>query len=252
MRRAVWRAGGAACLCVLAACATSPPPRIAYHPEAHPGVRRIVIVDAGPTRLGFTSSATQGIAQAMSGHFLSLVALTPVLLVALGADKLLEEELNVRVQSVPFDYGDALAEALAVRLTAGGYDVARVSVPRPGSSDGRGWIDDYRGWIGAGDAVLDVAAPHAGYTAISAWEDYRPVAVVCVRMVLPSQRRIALRECYWHGLSLPQYDTFQITTNGLPGFASWDELIAVPAKTADGLRRSAKAIAEHIASDLGP
>jgi hypothetical protein len=71
-------------------------------------------------------------------------------------------------------------------------------------------------------------------------------------MVLPSQRRIALRECYWHGLSLPQYDTFQITTDGLPGFASWDELIAVPAKTADGLRRSAKAIAEHIASDLRP
>lgn len=252
MRRAVWRAGGAACLCVLAACVTSPPPRIAYHPEAHPGVRRIVIVDAGPTRLQFTSGATRDTGQALRTHYLAFIALTPVLLVTLAADRLLEEELNARIRSVPFDYGDTLAEALAERLSAAGYVVARASVPRPGSSDGRGWIDDYRGWIGAGDAVLDVAAPHAGYTAISAWEDYRPVAVVCVRMVLPSQRRIALRECYWHGLSLPQYDTFQITTDGLPGFASWDELIAVPAKTADGLRRSAKAIAEHIASDLGP
>ena len=252
MRRAVWRAGGAACLCVLAACATSPPPRIAYHPAPRAGARRIVIVDAGPTRLHFASGASQSFAKGIVDNPLGGILLAPVLLVALAADKVFEAELDARVQSVSFDYGEALAQALAARLAASGYNVERVSFVRRASSDGRGWIDDYRRWIGAGDAVLDVAAPMAGYTTFSTQGGYRPAAIACVRMVLPPQRRIVLRECYSHDLPVLRHDAVQVAGDGLPGFASWGALIAVPTEAADGLRRSALAIADQIAIGLRP
>jgi len=162
-----------------------------------------------------------------------------------------ESKFNTLLEQESFIYQDELLKSLSDRLTAGGYVVSTVAVPRSGAD----YLKVYpKGDENKVDAYLDVVVTGYGYVAagIGSSTPYRPIDGIKVRLVRASDSKVLMEDMVVFNPVGPAVASNIVTVPPNPDytFQDFDALTADPAAMTKGLKDSIDQSADAVAKLL--
>jgi hypothetical protein len=162
-----------------------------------------------------------------------------------------ESKFNTLLGQESFIFQDELLKSLSDKLTANGYAVSTVAVPRTST----GFLKAYpKGDETKVDAYLDVVVTGYGYIAagIGSSTPYRPVDVMNVRLVRAADSKILMEDTVVFNPVGPALATNIVTVPPNPDytFQDFDALTADPAAMTKGLKDSVDQSADAAAKLL--
>jgi len=144
-----------------------------------------------------------------------------------------------------FDHHAAFVAALSASLVEAGYKVTLLDAQRPNTEFLAAYPD-----LGGADAILDTYSGSVGYMSAGASTPYRPTAWVAARMVTAGESRTVFADQIFVNAFGNPRDAITLEAPSGYAFASFDNLVADPARTADGLSLALKTVAAEIARQL--
>jgi hypothetical protein len=162
-----------------------------------------------------------------------------------------ESKFNTLLGQESFIYQDELLKSLSAKLTAGGYVVSMVAVPRSGAD----YLKTYpKGGENKVDAYLDVVVTGYGYVAagIGSSTPYRPIDGIKVRLVRALDSKVLMEDTVVFNPVGPAVASNIVTVPPNPEytFEDFDALTADPVAMTKGLKDAIDQSADAVAKLL--
>jgi hypothetical protein len=158
-----------------------------------------------------------------------------------------ESKFNTLLGQESFIFQDQLMKSLSDRLTASGYIVSTIAVPRSGSDFLKAYPNRDENKV---DAYLDVVITGYGYIAagIGGSTPYRPFDAVKVRLVRALDSKILMEDTVIFNPVGPAVPSNIVTVPPNPDytFEDFDALTADPVATTKGLKDSVNQSADAV------
>lgn len=147
-----------------------------------------------------------------------------------------------------FRSGAGFESQLHAGLLAAGYQVSVIPAPR--TAQGEGWREQYPRDDGTVDAYLDIWSDLIGYTAVGATTPYRPTVHLNVRLVRAHDHRVLYQDRIAYNAYGDGGGAITLTAVRGYEFLAYAELMADPARAAEGLNLAMRATGDALARQL--
>lgn len=147
-----------------------------------------------------------------------------------------------------FRSGAGFESQLRAGLVAAGYQVRTIAAPR--ALEGEGWRSQYPRDTGEVDAYLDIWSDLIGYTAAGATTPYRPTVNLNVRLVRARDQRVLYQDRIAYNAFGDGGGAITLTAARGYEFPAYAQLMADPAKAAEGLSLAMRATGDALARQL--
>lgn len=221
------RAAAAACVLVLAACASTP---------EIPFERTAQIKTIGILSPGVPSGPSVVLASSMGQSFGLIGAIVDA---SMQANR--DSQFGDLMKADHFVFSDTFKDGLTAQLKEQGYTVVDVAADRK-SGD---YVEKYPAADGTADAYLDVVVVSYGYIASGIGSDtpYRPFVVAKCRLLRASDSAVLMQDAVIYNRVMNQYPANDKTVTIPPdpkfSFANFDSLVAYPKDAASDLGAAA-------------
>lgn len=169
------------------------------------------------------------------------------LLVAAGDMHDKTADFTHALRSRGFRSGAGFEAQLRAGLAAAGYQVSTIQAPRAQAND---WRSSYPLDDGRVDAYLDIWSDLIGYTAVGATTPYRPTVNLNVRLVRARDQRVLYQDRIAYNAYGDGGGAITLTAAAGYEFEAYAQLMADPAKAAEGLQLAMRATGDALARQL--